>query len=494
MDKPRQVVSLCSEAKLVAIKTIRGYAVTGYRFWIMAAIAVVLFALLSNDSVERATSIAANRMIGGYAQERLRTQAAANNTGHVAAADMISLPIKLNRVTDSVSYASGVANSIVITTSDGFVVFDAGLIIQAAEQMDVLRQVTGAGDPAAVVLSHSHADHVGATRFWLGQDTELIAHTNFVAERDYLTALDPYLHQRNRVLFPWLPEKPRTLPGMNFRGLEPTVTVSTGSRYAFQVGDTPFEVLGTPGAEGRDNVVLWLPEDKVLISGDFFGPQFPQFPNIFTMRGEKVRDPVAYINSLDQLLALSPQILIPSHLTPITDPALIKQGMRRIRDAVDYVHRETLTGMNAGKSVHTLMAEIQLPEHLSLSQTHGKVSWAVKSIWEYYATWFHYDRTSELYATPQSAVLPELQELVALESLLAVIDGYIASQQWEHALLLLELWEPQSLIDPELNTRYRKVLNALAQRNQQEADNGYERFWLESRIARLKSHTRNSDH
>jgi len=36
-------------------------------------------------------------------------------------------------------------------------------------------------------------------------------------------------------------------------------------------------------------------------------------------------------------------------------------------------------------------------------------------------------------------VLPELQELVALESLLAVIDGHIASQQWEHALLLLEL-------------------------------------------------------
>lgn len=112
----------------------------GYRFWIMAAMAAALFAFLINDSLKRGTSMAANRMIGGYAQERLRTQAAANNTGHVAAAVMISLPIKLNRVTDSVSYASGVANSIVITTSDGFVVFDAGLIIQAAEQMDVLRQ------------------------------------------------------------------------------------------------------------------------------------------------------------------------------------------------------------------------------------------------------------------------------------------------------------------------------------------------------------------
>ena len=31
------------------------------------------------------------------------------------------------------------------------------------------------------------------------------------------------------------------------------------------------------------------------------------------------------------------------------------------------------------------------------AQIHGRVSWAVKSIWEYYATWFHFDATTELY-------------------------------------------------------------------------------------------------
>ena len=36
------------------------------------------------------------------------------------------------------------------------------------------------------------------------------------------------------------------------------------------------------------------------------------------------------------------------------------------------------------------MASIELPPELALTQEHGRVSWAVKSIWEYYMTWFHF--------------------------------------------------------------------------------------------------------
>ena len=87
-----------------------------------------------------------------------------------------------------------------------------------------------------------------------------------------------------------IPETPRTLPGMDFRGLIPDIRVDNDIPYTFNLGGRRFEVHATPGAEGADNVVLWLPDDKVLLTGDFFGPQFPQFPNLFTMRGEKMRN------------------------------------------------------------------------------------------------------------------------------------------------------------------------------------------------------------
>jgi alkyl sulfatase BDS1-like metallo-beta-lactamase superfamily hydrolase len=67
--------------------------------------------------------------------------------------------------------------------------------------------------------------------------------------------------------------------------------------------------------------------------------------------------------------------------------------------------------MNAGKDVHTLMREVQLPENLKIGEFHGKVSWAVRSIWEEYSGWFHYDSTTSLYGVPRSSINADLAEL-----------------------------------------------------------------------------------
>ena len=352
-----------------------------------------------------------------------------NNARGLAAAELITLPIEVDEVAPGVFRASGVGNTFVITTSEGNVIFDTGLVIQASEQIRQLKAVLGDFEPVKIVLSHSHADHVGGTRLWSGENTELIAHEEFEEEQRYLTELNPYLHQRNRTLFPWIPETPRTLPGMDFRGLIPDIRVDNDIPHTFSLGGRRFEVHATPGAEGADNVVLWLPDDKVLLTGDFFGPQFPQFPNLFTMRGEKMRKPVEYMNSIDHLLNLDIETLLPSHLEPVRGAEDIRAGMIKIREAVDFVHSATVAGMNAGTPLSELMVEVRLPERLLLSETHGKVSWAVKSIWEYYATWFHFDRTSELYATPQSAVLGDLAGIIDADAALSLVREKLQEQR-----------------------------------------------------------------
>ena len=88
-------------------------------------------------------------------------------------------------------------------TDEGLVIFDTGLVIQAGEQKKRLLAMTGEQPIAKVILSHSHADHVGGARLWLQPTTELVAHEAFPEEQRYLTELNPYLHRRNRLLFPW---------------------------------------------------------------------------------------------------------------------------------------------------------------------------------------------------------------------------------------------------------------------------------------------------
>ena len=409
---------------------------------------------------------------------------AENNARGLAAAELITLPIKVEEVTPGVFRASGVGNTFVITTSEGNVIFDTGLVIQASEQIRQLKAALGDFEPVKIVLSHSHADHVGGTRLWSGENTELIAHEAFEEEQRYLTELNPYLHQRNRILFPWIPETPRTLPGMDFRGLIPDIRVDNDIPYTFTLGGRRFEVHATPGAEGADNVVLWLPDDKMLFTGDFFGPQFPQFPNLFTMRGEKMRKPVEYMNSIDHLLNLEIETLLPSHLEPVRGANEIRAGMIKIREAVDFVHSTTVAGMNAGKSLSELMVEIRLPERLLLSETHGKVSWAVKSIWEYYATWFHFDRTSELYATPQSAVLDDLAGIIDADAALSLVREKLQRSEPEQALLLLEIFEGFDK-EPDLMELRVEVLSQLRERATV-TGNDYELYWLDSELEKAR--------
>ena len=409
---------------------------------------------------------------------------AENNARGLAAAELITLPIAVSEVAPGIFQASGVGNSFAIKTSEGSVIFDTGLIIQASEQIAQLKAAVGDDEPKKIILSHSHADHVGGTRLWDEGNAEIVAHEEFEEEQRYLTELNPYLHQRNRTLFPWIPETPRTLPGMDFRGLIPDVRVGNGEPYRFILGGRRFEVYGTPGAEGADNIVLWLPDEKILLSGDFFGPQFPQFPNVFTMRGEKVRKPIEYVDSLNRILALEPEMILPSHLDPVVGGEKIARDMRKIRDAVQYVHDETVAGMNSGFSVEELMSSVALPQELSLSQSHGKVSWAVKSIWEYYATWFHFDRTSELYPTSQRAILADVAGLMDLEAARLQVRRYLDTEAPEKALLLLELLEGAAETETQ---RALRTETLLALKKQAEPiGNDYELYWLDSELEKLQ--------
>jgi alkyl sulfatase BDS1-like metallo-beta-lactamase superfamily hydrolase len=421
-------------------------------------------------------------VIGDVATKRL---ASASGEGtHGAAVDLIKRPIEVREVAENIHYATGVGNTIMITTSEGVVLFDTGLVIQSANQLQILKDTVSDADVRYIILSHSHADHIGGTRFWMDEGTDIIAHQNFEEEQRYLSELQPYQYGRNRTLFPWMPawEDRPDIALMRYGGIVPTITVDDWETYAFTLGGIEFQVIGAPGAEGADNAVLWLPQQKVLISGDFFGPQFPQFPNIFTMRGEKVRKPVEYIKSLDRLIALNPDVILPSHLDPTIGAEKIRKGMQRIRDAVQYVHDETIAGMNAGKTVNQLMKEIKLPANLELVQNHGRVDWAVKSIWEYYMGWFRFESTTELYPIPAQDVYADLAQIAGNENLIALANNYLIQGESVKTLHITEIalaGDPQNASALALRDQ---ALVELLERAENGLRNDYEIYWLKSQL------------
>ncbi|MCR9092685.1 MAG: MBL fold metallo-hydrolase [bacterium] len=302
-----------------------------------------------------------------------------------------------------------------INTSEGAVLVDTGTSLPQNEEQMRLVAEHASGPIRKVIVTHAHGDHSGGLpRFEDRIDAgeiEFVAHHRY----GYMSRLQddflPYFKTRYHVLYPNRvdlgPEKPRP-----YWNMEPTRPVFPGYDYAFELGGVKFVVIAPEnGGEGEDGILVWLPESRILFTGDLFGTLYPMFPNLYTVRGEKVRDPLDYIDALDRVLELKPRTIAHSHFRNAEGEAYIQASVTKMRDAVQYMWDEVRKGMNGGKTVWELMRDIQLPPELELSQGHGKVSWSVRAAWELVAGWYYYDTIANLYHVPPTAVHEDLVDM-----------------------------------------------------------------------------------
>lgn len=457
--------------------------------------ALIAWALLG-DKFERKVTETRAELIGAAADRFIASNSdkADANAKVKTVAGLHHIPIEVDRFQDNIFRASGVANSFLIQTSEGNVLFDTGLATQAAKHKRLL-QNAATGAITHIILSHSHADHIGATKFWLAEfpNAKVIAHRKFEDGQRYLTDLQDHFWNRNRLLYTFMPEEPGDPDSLfAYGGIKPDVTVADDSEYQFELGGIQFRILPAPGAEGEDNLVLFLPQSKALFSGDFFGPLFPMMPNLFTLRGEKFRDPVAYINSLDRLIDLAPELVLPSHFDPHAGASDNVSKMRLMRDATAFVHEQTIAGMNQGKSVWQLMDDIKLPKELDISQGHGKVSWNVRSIWEHYSTWFKFESTTELYSVPHRSVYPDLHSLTGgSQNLLSAANQKLQNNQLEQALHFVEIALAGDANNEDALQMSLEIHQQMLDRARNSTNNFSETGWLSAQIAALQNKLKN---
>jgi alkyl sulfatase BDS1-like metallo-beta-lactamase superfamily hydrolase len=235
----------------------------------------------------------------------------------------------------------------------------------------------------------------------------VIAHARFQECRQVWISLGPFYKRRSSKLWGGVLGE-RSRQDAAIREVVPDITFEHSHR--FEAGGRRFELFSTPGGESLDALVVWLAQDRLAITGNLFGPIFGEFPNLYTIRGDRIRSAMRFVDSLELVRALEPETIVTGHEV-VTGWQTIDATLTRVRDAVRYVLDRTIEGMNAGRDVHDLMREIVLPDDLRVGQGHGKVSWCVRAIWEEHAGWFHYDSTTSLYPVPRTSVAGDLVEL-----------------------------------------------------------------------------------
>ena len=387
---------------------------------------------------------------------------------------------------DGIHVSPGLSNTYLLSTDDGRVVVNTGMGFEGP----LHRRVFDAVDDSpihSVILTQGHYDHVGGVDCFLEKGTEVIVQSNFAVWRADNERLEAF-RSRNAA-FAWMDAILAAMAYAHSLGVgataqaspEPTTTFS--DRLELSIGGRDLVLLSVPGGETTDALVIWLPDSRTALTGNVFGPLFGHVANLVTMRGDRYRDALAHVESLDRVLALGAERLLTGHFDPITGADRIAEEIGAMRDAMQWVHDRTVDGMNAGADVHTLMREVRVPDHLDVGEGYGKTSWNVRAIWETYAGWFHHRSTTELYGVPQSVIAPDVVSLAGADALARAAQDRVGAGEPVAALHLTDI---VLSFDPE-HAGARRVAAAATRALLSGSDNFWERAWLARSVGRLEA-------
>lgn len=210
-----------------------------------------------------------------------------------------------------------ISNAAFVVTAEGVVVIDAlGSPPLAEELLAEIRRVTDK-PLREVIVTHYHADHVYGLQVLKAAGAEIIAHAR---ADEYLNSDTARLRlQASREeLFPWIDEKTHLVPPD--RRLTGPLTLTLGGLH--------FEITHAGPAHTPEDLVIWLPERRVLFVGDI----------VFRGRVPYVglADSGAWVQALDRLLAYDPAVIVSGH-GPISTQA--RADMQLTRDYLVYLRR-----------------------------------------------------------------------------------------------------------------------------------------------------------
>ena len=310
-------------------------------------------------------------------------------------------------ITPSIFMVKDISNAYLVTTSEGDVLVNTGFL-NNGDKTKALFAPHRQGPLNAIVLTQAHADHFGGVPELKEADTEVIAGKGFTETDQYFDDLKMFLGRRSGKLWASMtrrdgppPVPPRIVPDVEVAG-----------QLSFNLGGKRFEVIKVPGGETLCSVIVWLPDEKTVFTGNLFGPVWRSMPNLTTVRGDKPRLVGPYLKSCEIVRDLGAELVITGHGEPVFGAEQIRADIQAMHDAVQWIETETIKVMNAGGTVYQAMQSIHLPHDMKIGEFHGQTKWTVRAVWEENGNWVKYeDGTTALFGSPVSSVYADVAEL-----------------------------------------------------------------------------------
>ncbi|XP_033754745.1 alkyl/aryl-sulfatase BDS1-like [Pecten maximus] len=354
------------------------------------------------------------------------------------------------KVTEDVYVAVGyaLANSILLEGPNGLVVVDVTESTESATKIMAAFRNISDKPIKAIVYTHNHADHtVGASSFIedVNNPPDIWAHKKIMQEmkRAFSTVNGATYTRAMRQFGVLLPESVNAGIGLKltYGGSSGGMGLVYPNKFVSKavtdvtIAGIPVQIIHIPG-ETDDQIGVWIADRKIFLCAD---DVYRAFPNLYAIRGTPSRDLMQWVNSLDIMIELGPEYLIPSHTRPLQGKRYIRETLTAYRDAIQYVHDQTVRYINQGLTKEEIVELVKLPPHLAahpfLREFYGTVAWSVKGVFTSYIGWFSGDAVELSPFTPKTKA-EKMVRLVGANKLMDAAKAAYKDKDYQWALEL----------------------------------------------------------
>jgi len=280
----------------------------------------------------------------------------------------------------------GFSNSIIRETNEGLLIIDPGAIFDVHTKYQALRKVTDK-KVNTVIFTHGHVDHIGIVPYleeckdknW--PVPRVIAHEAIVNRFNRYKLTNSWNGAINLRQFRGSKGK----PGFTKDFFYPNETYR--SELKIKIGGVEVQLKHSRG-ETDDHTWVFFPDTAILCTGDLFIWGTPNAGN-----PQKVqRYAYEWALALREMEELHPKILCPGHGVPIVGKERVKEALNNTALLLESLHKQTLSLMNEGASVDTIIHTVKAPDELLnkpyLRPVYDEPEFIVRNIWRLYGGWY----------------------------------------------------------------------------------------------------------
>ena len=317
----------------------------------------------------------------------------------------------LFKVIDGIYQIRGydIANITLVEGASGWIVIDTLLTEDMARAgmklaMDTLKSTKPV---VAVIYTHSHADHYGGARGVVDEadvrsgKIKVIAPDGFMdnAVAENVLAGNAMSRRANYMYGISLPASDRGSVGTGLGlalsngapGLIPPTVIIKKTGEEMTIDGVRIQFMMAQGSEAPSEMMFYFPDRKALCLSEV---ATKLMHNIYTIRGAKVRDALAWSKYINETLDMFPdtEVAFASHHWPTWGNANIRQYLANQRDTYRFLNDRALHLANLGETMPEIGNATFFPKGLVADANshgyYGTLSHNLRAVYNYYLGYY----------------------------------------------------------------------------------------------------------